>query len=82
MGGRLTASGSTYSSYIAKNLAMKNKLVDDEMDPREALWKHAKAAEENPYWITPAYQKTAPATKREDKSTDESNESNKKQKTS
>jgi len=30
------------------------------MDPREALLAQAKAAESNPMWVEPAYQKTQP----------------------
>ena len=56
-GGRIGSAGSTYSRYIAKQLAMKNKLVDE--DPREALLKYAKVAEENPIW-TKAYSQTQP----------------------
>lgn len=59
-GGRLGASGSTHSSYIAKQLALSNKKVDDTIDPREALWKYAKKAEEDPYWVAPAYKATQP----------------------
>ena len=58
-GGRLAASGSTYASFIAKNIATRNKL-DDSMDPREALLRHAKDAAENPYWVSPAYASTQP----------------------
>lgn len=58
-GGRLAASGSTYASFIAKNIATRNKL-DDSMDPREALLRHAKEAAENPYWVSPAYASTQP----------------------
>lgn len=31
-------------------------------DPREALLKHAKAASEDPYWVSPAYAQTQPKT--------------------
>ena len=36
---------------------MKSLLKDEgeERDPREAFLRHAKAAEESPHWITPAY---------------------------
>lgn len=30
------------------------------MDPREALLSHAKEAESDPMWVTPAYAKTQP----------------------
>lgn len=55
-GGRLGAAGGTLHSYIARQLGMRQK-VDDEEDPREAILKFAKDAEENPYWIAPAYKK-------------------------
>lgn len=58
-GGRLAASGSTYASFIAKNIATRNKL-NDTMDPRESLLRHAKEASENPYWVSPAYAATQP----------------------
>lgn len=58
-GGRLAASGSTYASFIAKNIAVRNKL-DDSLDPREALLRHAEEASKNPYWVSPAYSATQP----------------------
>ncbi|XP_060520325.1 gastrulation defective protein 1 homolog [Cylas formicarius] len=58
-GGRVASSGGTLSSYVIRNLGL-SKRVDDDQDPREAILKYAKDAEENPYWITPAYQKTQP----------------------
>lgn len=58
-GGRVASSGSTLSSYVIRNLGM-SKRVNDDQDPREAILKYAKDAEENPYWITPAYEKTQP----------------------
>lgn len=58
-GGRLASAGKTFASFIAKNLGVRNK-IDDNEDPREALLRHAKEAEENPYWVTPAYQKNQP----------------------
>lgn len=57
-GGRLT-SESSHASFIARNIATKNK-IDDSIDPREALLRHAQEASENPYWVTPAYAKTQP----------------------
>uniref|UniRef100_A0A0N7ZD99 Uncharacterized protein n=1 Tax=Scylla olivacea TaxID=85551 RepID=A0A0N7ZD99_SCYOL len=60
-GGRVSAGGSTLSSYIIRNMGMRNK-VHEEEDPREALLKYAKDAEENPYWVTPAYKKNQPNT--------------------
>ncbi|KAF7282775.1 gastrulation defective protein 1 homolog [Rhynchophorus ferrugineus] len=58
-GGRVASSGGTLSSYVIRNLGL-SKRVDDDQDPREAILKYAKEAEENPYWITPAYSKTQP----------------------
>ena len=39
-----------------------SKRIEDDQDPREAILKYAKVAEENPYWIAPAYKKTQPQT--------------------
>ncbi|KAF8794259.1 WD repeat-containing protein 70-like [Argiope bruennichi] len=58
-GGRIASAGNTLSSFIVRNLGLKKK-VDDTLDPREAILKYAKDAEENPYWVTPAYSKTQP----------------------
>lgn len=58
-GGRLANAGKTFASFIARNLGVRNK-IDDSVDPREALLKYAKDAEENPYWVAPAYQSTQP----------------------
>ncbi|XP_037914243.1 gastrulation defective protein 1 homolog [Hermetia illucens] len=58
-GGRVASSGGTLSSYVIRNLGL-SKRVDDDQDPREAILKYAKDAEENPYWIAPAYAKTQP----------------------
>ncbi|KAB7494275.1 Gastrulation defective protein 1-like protein [Armadillidium nasatum] len=60
-GGRVSTGGSTLSSYIIRNMGIRNK-VREEGDPREALLKHAKEAATNPYWVTPAYSKTQPQT--------------------
>ncbi|GBM50678.1 WD repeat-containing protein 70 [Araneus ventricosus] len=60
-GGRIASAGNTLSSFIVRNLGLKKK-VDDTLDPREAILKFAKDAEENPYWVTPAYSKTQPKT--------------------
>lgn len=60
-GGRVSAGGSTLSSYIIRNMGLRNK-VHEEGDPREALLKFAKEAAENPYWVTPAYTKNQPNT--------------------
>ncbi|CAG9855613.1 unnamed protein product [Phyllotreta striolata] len=58
-GGRVASSGGTLSSYVIRNLGL-SKRVEDDQDPREAILKYAKDAEENPYWITPAYKNTQP----------------------
>ncbi|XP_050312051.1 gastrulation defective protein 1 homolog [Anthonomus grandis grandis] len=58
-GGRVASSGGTLSSYVIRNLGL-SKRVNDDQDPREAILKFAKEAEENPYWIAPAYAKTQP----------------------
>ncbi|XP_063369601.1 gastrulation defective protein 1 homolog [Cydia amplana] len=58
-GGRVAASGSTLSSFVIRNLGL-SKRVEDDQDPREAILKYAKDAEENPFWVAPAYKKTQP----------------------
>lgn len=58
-GGRVASSGGTLSSFVIRNLGL-SKRVEDDQDPREAILKYAKEAEENPYWITPAYKNTQP----------------------
>ncbi|XP_019545349.3 gastrulation defective protein 1 homolog [Aedes albopictus] len=58
-GGRVASSGGTLSSYVIRNLGL-SKRVEDDQDPREAILKYAKEAAENPYWISPAYNKTQP----------------------
>ncbi|CAH4023529.1 unnamed protein product [Pieris brassicae] len=60
-GGRVAASGSTLSSFVIRNLGL-SKRVNDEQDPREAILKYAKEAEENPFWVAPAYKNTQPKT--------------------
>lgn len=60
-GGRVASSGGTLSSYVIRNLGL-SKRIEDDQDPREAILKFAKDAEENPYWIAPAYKKTQPKT--------------------
>ncbi|XP_012259386.2 gastrulation defective protein 1 homolog [Athalia rosae] len=60
-GGRVASSGGTLSSYVIRNLGL-SKRIEDDQDPREAILKYAKDAAENPYWISPAYQKTQPKT--------------------
>uniref|UniRef100_H2YPA6 WD repeat-containing protein 70 n=1 Tax=Ciona savignyi TaxID=51511 RepID=H2YPA6_CIOSA len=58
-GGRLKAHGSTLASFIMKSIA---KDTHDDSNPREALLKHASAAESNPRWISHAYKETQPTT--------------------
>ncbi|XP_065890043.1 WD repeat-containing protein 70-like [Dysidea avara] len=55
-GGRIAA-GSSLGAYVRKITAME-KL--DKEDPRDAVLKYAKVAEEDPYWIAPAYDRTQP----------------------
>lgn len=57
-GGRVT-SGMSLSAYVVKNMALEMK---DDSHPREAILKHAKAAAEDPYWVSPAYAHTQPRT--------------------
>ena len=57
-GGRLSNSG-TYAQYIMKN-TIKNTMRDQ--DPREALLARAKEAEENPLFVSGAYQESQPKT--------------------
>jgi len=53
-GGRV---GTNYTHYMMKYI-MKDTTHDE--DPREALLNYAKQAEENPYFIAPAYKKNQP----------------------
>ena len=59
-GGRIASTGSTYASFMAQKFAAKNRKIDSNEDPREALLKFAKKAAEDPYWVAPAYQATQP----------------------
>ncbi|KAJ3178211.1 hypothetical protein HDU87_003763 [Geranomyces variabilis] len=52
--------GTSITQHMMKGL-IKDTLRDE--DPREAILRHAKGAEENPYWVAPAYKKTQPQTK-------------------
>ncbi|XP_059500990.1 WD repeat-containing protein 70 isoform X5 [Stegostoma tigrinum] len=56
-GGRVGTHGGTLSSFIVKNIALDKT---DDSNPREAILRHAKEAEQNPYWVAPAYVKTQP----------------------
>ncbi|KAJ1674736.1 hypothetical protein EV182_002666, partial [Spiromyces aspiralis] len=49
--------GTNETQHIMKNL-VKDTTRDE--DPREAILKFAKEAEENPYWIAPAYKERQP----------------------
>jgi hypothetical protein len=53
-GGRV---GSSLTAHLMKNII---KDTSREEDPREALLRHAKSAEEHPIWVAPAYQHTQP----------------------
>jgi len=55
-GGRIKE-GMSLTEFVVKNIALDKQ---DKQNPREALLKHAKEAEENPFWITPAYSKSQP----------------------
>ncbi|XP_069107594.1 WD repeat-containing protein 70-like isoform X2 [Argopecten irradians] len=55
-GGRVAQRGATLSQYVVQNLVLK-KPDKYENDPREAILRHAKEAEENPFWVDPAYKK-------------------------
>lgn len=59
-GGRIASGGNTHTSYIVRQLGIRDRVIDDTEDPREALLKHAKAAAEDPYWVSPAYKNTQP----------------------
>ncbi|XP_029434454.1 WD repeat-containing protein 70 isoform X2 [Rhinatrema bivittatum] len=56
-GGRVGTHGGTLSSFIVKNIALDKT---DDSNPREAILRHAKDAEANPYWVAPAYSRTQP----------------------
>ncbi|XP_032220941.2 WD repeat-containing protein 70 isoform X2 [Nematostella vectensis] len=57
-GGRVT-SGMSLSAFVVKNLALEKM---DDSHPREAILKHAEAAKDDPYWVSPAYKTTQPET--------------------
>jgi hypothetical protein len=57
VGGRVSSGGgSSIGAYMRKLTALETSIDKDE-DPREALLKYAKMAEENPMWVNPAYKK-------------------------
>eukprot|EP01027_Heterolobosea_sp_BB2_P016737 GEZU01023785.1.p1 GENE.GEZU01023785.1~~GEZU01023785.1.p1 ORF type:complete len:461 (+),score=97.33 GEZU01023785.1:441-1823(+) len=57
-GGRV---GESMTHILMKDLGVTKKTFRDE-DPREAILKYAKVAEEKPYFIAPAYKATQPVT--------------------
>ncbi|KAL4237104.1 WD repeat-containing protein 70 [Mactra antiquata] len=58
-GGRLANKGGTLSQYVVQTLVVQ-KEDPYEDNPREAILRHAKVAEENPLYVAPAYKKTQP----------------------
>lgn len=56
-GGRITAHGSTLSSFIMKSIA---KNTADDSNPREAILRHADAAAKDPRYVSHAYVDTQP----------------------
>ena len=48
--------GATLSQYVVQTIVLR-KPDDRDKDPRAAILRHAKDAEENPYWVDPAYKK-------------------------
>lgn len=58
-GGRIASAGSTYSQFIARNLAIKDLQPDNGLDVRQSLLRHAADSEKNPYWVA-AYKQTQP----------------------
>lgn len=60
-GGRVGHHGSTLSQYVVKQIVLRRPDERDK-DPRAAILRHAKEAEENPFWVAPAYEKTQPKT--------------------
>ena len=55
-GGRLAAKGGTLSQYVVQQLVVQ-KEDPYENNPREAILRHAKVAEEKPLYVLPAYSK-------------------------
>jgi hypothetical protein len=52
----LANKGGTLSQYVVQTLVVK-KEDPYEDNPREAILRHAKVAEENPLYVAPAYKK-------------------------
>ncbi|XP_022669030.1 WD repeat-containing protein 70-like isoform X1 [Varroa destructor] len=59
-GGRIASGGNTHTSFIVRQLGIRDRVIDESEDPREALLRHAEAAAANPYWVSPAYKHTQP----------------------
>ncbi|XP_064384798.1 WD repeat-containing protein 70-like isoform X2 [Halichondria panicea] len=60
-GGRVGTGGSSIGAYVRKIAALERPVtVEKDVDPREALLKYAKKANEKPFWVTPAYTSTQP----------------------
>ena len=57
--GRVGTHGGTLSSYVVKNIALDKT---DDSSPREGILRHAKAARDSPYRVSPAYSKIQPQT--------------------
>ncbi|XP_065179719.1 WD repeat-containing protein 70-like [Sycon ciliatum] len=55
-GGRISG-GSSLARHVGQNIA---KRVLDNSDPRQSILRHAEAAKNDPYWVSPAYSKTQP----------------------
>ena len=55
-GGRLANKGGTLSQYVSQLLVVQ-KEDPYENNPREAILRHAKVAEEKPLYVAPAYKK-------------------------
>ena len=56
VGGRMKQ-GMSLTGFVVKNIALAKA---DHLNPREAVLRHAKAAEESPFWVAPAYSATQP----------------------
>jgi len=75
-GGRIRE-GMSLSGFVVKQIALSKF---DDSNPREAILRHAKAAEENPHYVTPAYARTQPQPifQQPDEESDSEDESEKK----
>jgi WD40 repeat protein len=78
LGGEKTAS--SFTEYIMKQAAQDSSTSGNlrREDPREAILKHAAAAEANPTWISKAYLETQPQTKYAEKTAEQEEEDSKK----